>query len=286
MEVYLKNEMVIFNFQNIEYTLSHLIEQVYKKYQINHIEIKCEISDIHLKGLYLISNSYTTINSVYPLNTDIKRCHNYENEFFQLYILVPFRAKYEQQFRQELLNKLYNRLSTYLIDIDYNIVICEQNNDNDFNRGLLLNAGFLEIERLQHLKIPYYCHHNVDLYPIQNIDYSYVNGVRDLWGYPGGIGGICVFDRHSYWKSNGFPNNFLIWGGEDILLKKRFEQNNIYIDRMVYNDITTIEEVNHSRDSSKNSENMSKINNNATGLQNCLYTVVYKNKWHFLFDFD
>ena len=64
-------------------------------------------------------------------------------------ILISYRARGNQEFRRTQLMTAINNFKTYfeLNKIEYKIVISEQNNDNKFNRGFLLNAAFLEAEK-------------------------------------------------------------------------------------------------------------------------------------------
>ena len=57
-------------------------------------------------------------------------------------ILISYRARGAQQFRRnQLINTLVN-FKTYFEknNVEYKILISEQNDDNRFNRGLLLNC--------------------------------------------------------------------------------------------------------------------------------------------------
>jgi hypothetical protein len=64
-------------------------------------------------------------------------------------ILISYRARVNQEFRRRQLMTAISNFKEYFEHnkIEYKIVISEQNNDNKFNRGFLLNAAFLEAEK-------------------------------------------------------------------------------------------------------------------------------------------
>jgi len=149
-------------------------------------------------------------------------------------ILLPYRARGIQKFRREQLINAISNFKTYFEEnkIEYNIIICEQNDDNLFNRGLLLNTAFLEAEK----KLPYpklYIHMNVDYnfnltrkFPQELLDFK--EGFIELFkpNCPV-LGSACVFDAESYKTINGFPNDIKGWGGDDWAILNRIIENNI-----------------------------------------------------------
>ena len=175
----------------------------------------------------------------------------------QCVILVPYRASKDQEFRKEQLEQFLPRIVNFMDykEIPYKIIILEQDNDRLFNKGLLLNIGFKEFDN----ENTYYVIHNVDLLPkkedFDNLDYSNVekDEVRDLFGYSGGLGGITIIGNEEFKRINGYPNNFLLWGYEDIALMQRCKSGGIRISRPTHNKF--IEELNHKRDSSQNQAN-------------------------------
>jgi predicted glycosyltransferase involved in capsule biosynthesis len=111
------------------------------------------------------------------------------------------------------------RKSEFLSGIDYEILIVEQEEGKPFNRGKLLNIGAVESYGAS-----YYCFHDVDMLPILS-DYSYVSVPTHLAAeaeqfgfklpYRGYFGGVTLFDKHSFIKSNGYSNEYWGWGAED-----------------------------------------------------------------------
>jgi len=132
-----------------------------------------------------------------------------------LSIVVPYRD------REEHLSKFIPHMekSDLLKDIDFEIVIVEQEVGNPFNRGKLLNVGAIESP-----KATYYCFHDVDMLPIHS-DYSAVPNPTHLAAeaeqfgyklpYDGYFGGVTIFDKHSFIKCNGYANEYWGWGAED-----------------------------------------------------------------------
>jgi predicted glycosyltransferase involved in capsule biosynthesis len=132
----------------------------------------------------------------------------------KLSIIVPFRNR-EEHLEQFLptMEKL-----DLLEDINFEILIIEQDEEKPFNRGKLLNVGAKESDST------YYCFHDVDMIPIVS-DYSSISSPTHLAAeaeqfgyklpYDGYFGGVTLFDRASFYKINGFSNDYWGWGAED-----------------------------------------------------------------------
>lgn len=208
-------------------------------------------------------------------------------------ILVSYRARGIQEFRRTEIITMIDNVKKYFIknNIEYKIVICEQNNDNKFNRGILLNIGFLESERVFNFSKKYF-HMNTD-YTI-NLDREFPNellnfndGFLDLHRPPYPVlGAACVFDSESYRKINGFPNNICGWGGDDWAIYNRIMSKNINIftPHNLFNSGFIIEaNYNFNNDMSNNEKNISLARNNdleTNGLTSCLYTVDNFGEFH------
>lgn len=202
-------------------------------------------------------------------------------------ILISYRARGIQLFRRQQLITAINNFKTYFEQnqIEYKIVISEQNNDNKFNRGFLLNAAFLEAEK--QITIPKkYFHMNTDYtfdlsrpFPQELLDFE--EGIIDLYRPPYPVlGAACVFDPESYKKFNGFPNDLDGWGGDDWAIYNRIVQNKIPImtPRGLFNSNFIIEEQMcfNSEYYSNNDHNMSLANRcdfNVNGLTSIKYKV-------------
>ena len=152
----------------------------------------------------------------------------------KLGIIVPYRNRYAQlyEFKQSI--KDYFRK----LDIDYSIIVVEQDDAKLFNRGKLLNIGFLEAKKL---KCDYICFHDVDMLP-SKVDYSYSNvpihmattlissdnthrPIFDQY-----FGGVTLFPIELFEKINGYSNNYWGWGFEDDDLLWRCLHHNLPCD--------------------------------------------------------
>jgi hypothetical protein len=292
----------ISNFNTNKIIESNLIDCVERYYKNNKIKIRQIVNNeynlnvIEKRLLLLIKQENTELVGV---NFD-EFCYDKNEDFpFEAQILIPYRARGNNKFRELQLSNFLKHMKKYMKtiheNVNYKLIILEQDNDHPFNRGLLLNAGYIECENGINQYIKYYIHHNCDLFPeiVKGLDYGYTpqHEIRDIFGYHGGLGGICIFNRHSYKKANGFPNDYFSWGHEDVIIKTRCEKKNITIKRPNYNDY--IAEEGHIRDSSFNSINQEKGRNDKAdnGLTTCKYIAKIKNTdssnvIHYLIDFD
>lgn len=209
----------------------------------------------------------------------------------ELQLLIPYRAGVDQPVRKRQLQYLIKYLKKFLkeSDINFKFIIIEQNNDLPFNKGRLLNAGFLECEKesKDRNKAVYYAIQNVDLFPkSHNVDYSYIedNHFRDYTGYNPGIGGICIFNKNTFELINGCPNNFWGYGGEDIDMKQRIDIKQIKLDHFDTSDIIEYDNGPRKFLEEYNSANLKRINpyemdNN--GLTTCVYNIVSINNGYY-----
>ena len=152
-----------------------------------------------------------------------------ESEKVKIAIIVPFRDLEKSKSRTRQLNQLVEFMSNYLVEYNYKIFVIEQSNDGrKFNRGQLLNIGFVLANAEGYTNFIF---HDVDLLPDGLREYYTTNptnnpvhiaAVWDRYGSnPNYFGGIVAFNREMFEKINGFPNNFWGWGGEDDELLKR-----------------------------------------------------------------
>jgi hypothetical protein len=285
-----------------EMTLIETIEKYYKNSRIKIREIVVDKSNLNtseIKLINLIKQSNTqVIGLTIPDNTN-------KEDVFEAQILIPYRSLSPNTFRKEQLHKFLKHMNKYLTmihpNLKYKLIIIEQDNNIMFNRGILLNIGFLQREKDVDYRIKYYIHHNCDLFPSieqdPSLDYSFtpINEVRDIFGYSSGIGGIAIFNRLTFLQVHGFPNDYFNWGAEDTTLHKRCEKNSIDIKRPLYN--IGVTEESHARDSSFNNINAKKGEKDVAetnGLETCKYKCKinndtefkYDNVIHYLADFD
>jgi hypothetical protein len=139
-------------------------------------------------------------------------------------IIVPYRNR-------------VNHLVKFLKHItNFDIYIIEQNNYDKFNRGLLLNIGYIIASRKK--KYDRYIFHDVDSYPDsvllslykqypeRNIHFA---SNEYKYNYPTFMGGVLGMKGTDFEKINGFPNTFFGWGGEDDALYNRIIKNKITV---------------------------------------------------------
>jgi len=155
----------------------------------------------------------------------------------RLNIVVPYRdrANHLVQFVSHL--RGYFSRDKVDKDIPYRVTIVEQEQGLPFNRGALLNIGFL----LGETESDYTCFHDVDYLPIW-ADYSWVDAPTPILWYgaeqrpvaPGRstavvthnletyFGGVLLVPNDQFRKVNGYANDYWGWGFEDVDLRTRF----------------------------------------------------------------
>ena len=153
----------------------------------------------------------------------------------KLGVIVPYRDRYSHllSFKKSITKYLEKQ------GIDYELIIIEQDDANTFNRGKLLNIGFLYAERL---KCDYVAFHDVDMIPIE-ADYSYsdipihlaTNFVssskvkREV--FDDYFGGVTIFPMDVFRKINGYSNKYWGWGFEDNDLLYRCQKHGVPLDK-------------------------------------------------------
>src|SRR5882672_5932545 len=143
----------------------------------------------------------------------------------RLAIIVPYRD------RRQHLDQFVPHMRAYFArdkldkDIDYRVLIVEQEAGLPFNRGALKNAGFL----LAEVQSDYCCFHDIDYLPIW-ADYS----PADRPTAPGRtnlvakhnldlfFGGALIVPNSVFRAVNGYSNDYWGWGYEDEDIKARF----------------------------------------------------------------
>jgi hypothetical protein len=135
-------------------------------------------------------------------------------------IIIPYRN------RRDHLNFLETRKIDWFIDTLNDstlVVIVEQEDGKDFNRGKLLNIG---IKELYDKCESYFILHDIDLYlkgnqrNFYNIDNN-DDIVRFFSGHKLSLGGLVKFKKKVLLDLNGHPNNIWGWGMEDRALYYR-----------------------------------------------------------------
>ena len=135
-------------------------------------------------------------------------------------VLIPYRNR-ETHLAQFLAHFNEMRVPS---GCTMDIFIIEQNNDDKFNRGLLLNIGYLLGAKRR--AYDRYIFHDVDLFPDQSIFDLYFSCLNNnihfivpkkehKYEQENYLGGVVGVSGGTIQKINGFPNNFFGWGGED-----------------------------------------------------------------------
>jgi hypothetical protein len=149
----------------------------------------------------------------------------------RLEVIVPYRD------RELHMQQFVPYIESYLLKnkIIFSITIVEQCNNKPFNRGALLNIGFI-----LSLHADYFCFHDIDMLPL-SADYSHPKNPAHLaskveqfnWQlpYPSFFGGVTLFTKKHFKKINGFPNTYWGWGSEDDELWERCRYKKVKADR-------------------------------------------------------
>lgn len=137
----------------------------------------------------------------------------------KLGIVIPYRHRYQHLIEfKEIITVYLNKAK-----IDYEIIVVEQDNAKSFNRGKLLNIGFLYAKKL---KCDYVVFHDVDMAPMY-VDYSYSNiplhlatnfkSSKDFQRtvFDEYFGGVTLFPMDMFEQINGYSNEYWGWGYED-----------------------------------------------------------------------
>eukprot|EP00041_Stephanoeca_diplocostata_P014773 m.278972 g.278972 ORF g.278972 m.278972 type:complete len:425 (+) comp19794_c0_seq1:186-1460(+) len=150
----------------------------------------------------------------------------------RLGIIVPFRNVSEE------LKHFVPHMHTFLNaqGVDFEIFVVNQTDNWRFNRGQLINVGFLMAER----SCDYIAMHDVDLLPLNpNLSYTYPRHtmhlaspkIHPLYHYPKFIGGVFIIKNEDFRLVNGLSNKFWGWGREDDDFYVRMQNWDITIER-------------------------------------------------------
>lgn len=154
----------------------------------------------------------------------------------KLGIIVPYRNRYEhlEEFKKAIVDYLKDK------NIDYELLIIQQDNAKQFNRGMLLNIGFKYAKKL---KCDYVVFHDVDMLPLM-VDYSYSDiplhlatnfyfesGEKHREFFETYFGGVTMFPTNIFEEINGYSNKYWGWGYEDDDLLFRCEEKVITLNK-------------------------------------------------------
>lgn len=136
----------------------------------------------------------------------------------RLTVIVPFRDRFDELLR--LAPHLHRFLRRQ--GVRYRLVVVNQVDSLRFNRGSLINAGFLESEA----SCDYIAMHDVDLLPLNPaLSYAFPSGggphhlaapgLHPRYHYPTFVGGILLLSTAKFRQLNGISNRYWGWGLED-----------------------------------------------------------------------
>jgi hypothetical protein len=166
----------------------------------------------------------------------------------KLGIIVPYRNRYEhlEEFKK-IIKEYFSKT-----DIDYELIIVEQDDAKLFNRGMLLNIGFKYAKKY---KCDYVVFHDVDMLPI-DVDYSYSDiplhlstnfeyedGEKERTIFDTYFGGVTMFPTKIFESINGYSNKYWGWGFEDDDLLLRCKHHSIELNKIQIKNIGKKENV-------------------------------------------
>jgi len=149
--------------------------------------------------------------------------------------VVPYRAGPGQEERQGQLEVAIKSIQEAFTKYgrQYKIIIVEQANAHPFNRGLLLNIGFLEGEKLNpgnNLYLDFNADYSIDStvpFPKQ-LDEFDGNGVLDILTFSyqdiPRLGGASCMASETFKKINGYPINIFGYGPDDMVIRARIDK--------------------------------------------------------------
>ncbi|XP_061176514.1 beta-1,4-galactosyltransferase 4-like [Saccostrea echinata] len=214
-------------------------------------QVKCA------KSIRASSVNYT--NHIVTSNTTLKECHYNNNPTLQQFqrtvlrfggqwkpphcipvrhiaIIIPFRDRDEHLCI--LLKNLIPMLMSQLTEFRFFVI--EQTGNGTFNKGRIMNAGFLEAMKTYNFDCVIF--HDVDLIPEHDGNlYDCGDHPRHLsvaidkmsykLMYSFLVGGVLGFRPDQFRRVNGYSNAFWGWGGEDDDMALRITYSGLRITR-------------------------------------------------------
>lgn len=195
---------------------------------------------------------------------------------------IPYRNRKKQ------LEIIMDRLPNFLEmqDINYEIIIVEQEEKKRFNFGKLLNVGFT-IYKIKNIFLNTYNPNDVfvffpvDLIPTK-IDFDMKQFEVEILLHKNEnfYGKSFLFKNYAYERFNGFHNDMWGWGGDDDEMFKRLELHKINFRRKKFDAYDIFEEIYNHRDVEDHQERKDLIKNLKnpqdvfySGLSNLNYSI-------------
>ncbi len=171
-------------------------------------------------------------------------------------VIIPYRDR--ESHLKYFLNNVYPLIEKHLMNS--RLVVIEQNEENLFNKGALINIAYdIFKDKAESLII-----HDIDIYPNEKCIKKYYKqdskGVIGICVSPSNtLGGVVKISNKHFNEVNGFPNNFWGWGVEDKAFQNRVEHRKIHIKKNFirskgrFDEYFISDETNHSRIRNKKS---------------------------------
>jgi xylosylprotein 4-beta-galactosyltransferase len=152
----------------------------------------------------------------------------------RLAVIVPFRDRLDE------LLEFAPHIHRFLCDqhIRHQLFVISQVDPYRFNRGALVNVGFLLTENSSY---DYIAVHDVDLLPVNhNLSYRYpadgpfhvsAPDLHPKYHYDKFLGGILLINNIHFRQVDGFSNTFWGWGREDDEFYRRIQEAHLTIFR-------------------------------------------------------
>uniref|UniRef100_A0A0N4ZGW0 Beta-1,4-N-acetylgalactosaminyltransferase n=1 Tax=Parastrongyloides trichosuri TaxID=131310 RepID=A0A0N4ZGW0_PARTI len=205
----------------------HLPHCSYKKYNL-------------LKGNYTVNLSSPSIETIESLYSNIEPGGHHYPKFcktkHKVAIVVPYKNR--ENHLRIFLHNIHNILQRQYID--YIIFLVEPIGNVTFNRGKLINIGY--VEALKQYNFNCFILHDVDLIPENDKNIykctkyprhmtSHINKFNYTLYYENHFGGAVAFKIKDFKRINGFNNHYWGWGYEDDDLYNRLKSNNMVMTR-------------------------------------------------------
>ncbi|KAF7490342.1 Beta-1, 4-galactosyltransferase 7 [Sarcoptes scabiei] len=151
----------------------------------------------------------------------------------RLAVIIPFRERFNQ------LLQFIPHMSAFLRkqNISHQFFVINQVDNYRFNRGALINVGFL----IARNRSTYIAMHDVDLLPLnEQLSYRFPSDgpfhisaphLHPKYNYRTYVGGILLMQNEHFQLVNGFSNRYFGWGLEDDEFYARLKEAHLKIYR-------------------------------------------------------
>jgi hypothetical protein len=190
-----------------------------------------------------------------------------------IYILTPYRN------REHHLKLFLDHYSKLLDMSKIKIIVIEQANKKPFNKGLLLNCGIKELNKIFHFTDEDFLilndidclikPHKLDLYlePPNNTIHHIFGFNHIFFKQYNCLGGILSMRFSTFVKINGFPNNFWGWGGEDLALGWRSKYSKVPINNSKIISVENKIDINRLENPTEQNNNLYKRHSNIHNIK-------------------